>query len=125
MIRTSLSVSIFSLLFTVAAYSQALDTLDEELARTLTREMPQWKMKKGNRTFRLEQAGGNNAIMTGELENDGKRLAISVWLNRTPESAELGFRWFFLRSIMPPNRPVAGIGTRAVLVEMGSRVELA
>jgi len=117
-------VLIFNVFFTVAAYSQTVDTLDDQMSRTIARELPGW-VKRGDRPFQLVHWSAGKAAIQGEWKNGSKTLRISVTLNKTSVEADDNFAWFFSRPIMPPNEPVPGIGRRAVLVERGGAVELA
>ena len=122
--RRSLLVLIFNVFFTVAAYSQTVDTLDDQMSRTIARELPGW-VNRGDRPFQLVDSSAGKAAIQGEWKNGSKTLRISVTLNKTSVEADDNFGWFFTRPIMPPNEPVPGIGRRAVLVERGGAVELA
>lgn len=116
----------FSLVITASGWAQGKPTLDEQITQRLYKEFPEWKPENQANPFGLRSPGiRSRPIIDAGWKSGQKRLTIILKLEKSPADAGENFRSFFMRSVMPYNRKITGLGDEAYLVETADRVEIA
>jgi len=109
-----------------SAFSQVKQKLDEQITKSVLKNLPEWKAENSPNPFKIAP-GTYSPVIEARWKKGKRRAEIRIEALESP-NINKKFDWlhpFLIRGVIPPNRKVENLGDSAHLVETASRVEIA
>jgi ankyrin repeat protein len=116
---------IFSQLLLFLSFSAIFSqTLDEQVAQAVKKNLPEWKAENSPTPFKVVRQTFSPSL-EGRWSYGSRKASLVIYTEKSAAETDSSLKSFLMRQIIPANRKIENLGDNAVLVETAKTVEIA